>query len=258
MMPEAPGAAAPVIARSRVPGRFRMLLHRLELVWARLRGAGATAENVSTNVTGSGAHVLMLNGEINAWCAEEVADQIHDALKAPDPNLVVDLRGVRALDSSVLAALVIGLREARARGSAFVLVRPDPVVWRVFDVTGLSADFPSFGSLRAALDSIPARQPDVVAHQLQGERRERQFTARQERALAALYWTGAFDPDRGQPVHALVKSGYLTDSRYAGPLTALADQGLVENRHELLGRNWSGTTTWWLTEEGRQTAREFL
>jgi anti-anti-sigma factor len=246
--------AAGVALRSSVPSRLRRALDASRLAWAKRRRA---PQNVTLNTTGSGVHVLMLDGDIHADSADKVGDRIRAALKLPGPGLVVDLRGATCLDSSVLGVMITGLREAHAQGRAFAVVRPEPSVWRVFELTGLSSDLPSFSSLQAALESIPWR-PDVVAHELPAERRPGRLTDRQERALAALYWTGAFDPERGQPVNALVRGGYLADSRYAGPLAALADLGLVENRQGLLRRNWNGTTTWWLTEKGREAAREFL
>jgi anti-anti-sigma factor len=236
---------------------FRRALGLGMRAWTQHLEGKETSPNVAVRTTGSGTCVLMLDGDIHARSAHEVADRIRGALKPNGAGLVLDLRGARSLDSSVLAAVISGLREAETSGRAFAVVRPVPSVWRVFELTGLSGEFPSFDSLKAALASIPGPS-DVVAHAFNGERSPGRLTARQERALAALYWTGAFDAGRGQPVNALVKSGYLGDSRYAGPLAALADQGLVENRQGLLRRDWNGTRTWWLTEKGRQAAREFL
>lgn len=238
-------------------GPFRRAFGAGMRAWTQHLEHRQDSPNVIVKTARSGTQVVMLDGEIHARSAYEVVDRIRAALRPHDAALVLDLRGTRSLDSSVLAALITGLREAQTSGSAFAVVRPVPSVWRVFELTGLSGEFPSFDSLRAALASIPGTS-DVVAHALNGEGAGGGLTPRQERALAALYWMGAFDAGRGQPVNALVKSGYLGDSRYAGPLTALADQGLVENRQGLLSRNWNGTRTWWLTEKGRQAAREFL
>lgn len=246
-MPNVRSAASP----------FRRALGLGVRAWTQRLESRETFPNVAVKTTGSGARVLMLDGDLHARSAYEVADRIRAALRPSDAGLVLDLRGARSLDSSVLAAVITGLREAQTSGRAFAVVRPVPSVWRVFELTGLSGEFPSFDSLKAALESIPGPS-DVVAHALHGERSAGRLTSRQERALAALYWTGAFDAGRGQPVNALVKSGYLGDSRYAGPLAALADQGLVENRQGLLRRNWNGARTWWLTEKGRAAAREFL
>ena len=79
------------------------------------------------------------------------------------------------------------------------------------------------------------------------------MTDRQEHALVALYQARAFGYHSRQSVRALVGRGYLTDSRYAGPLAALGERGLVQNRHQLIKSNW-GTADWWLTDEGRAAA----
>jgi hypothetical protein len=78
-------------------------------------------------------------------------------------------------------------------------------------------------------------------------------TDRQERALIALYEARAFSYYSRKSVRLLVERGYLTDSRYAGPLAALGDRRLVASRHELVKNHWRATD-WWLTDEGRAAA----
>jgi anti-anti-sigma regulatory factor len=53
----------------------------------------------------------------------------------------------------MLGALVRGFGDAAARGDEVAVIRPNPVVWRAFVLTGLSHKFPAFGRLDDALAS---------------------------------------------------------------------------------------------------------
>jgi anti-anti-sigma factor len=70
------------------------------------------------------------------------------------PQLVIDLRGVSFLDSTMLRVPIQGLGDTVARGAQLALIRPNATVWRVFVLTGLSHSFHSFGRLDEALASF--------------------------------------------------------------------------------------------------------
>jgi anti-anti-sigma factor len=114
---------------------------------------------VSADITGAGTKVLTLDGEFDTSNSGNVEDAIHAALEGAGADVVVDLRGVRFLESKMVAALVGGLHQAEAQSSSFVLVRPNPRVWRVFVITGFSNRFRNFASLNDALAGIPPRSP---------------------------------------------------------------------------------------------------
>jgi anti-sigma B factor antagonist len=106
---------------------------------------------VSSEVVGGHTEVITLDGEFDLAKAPEVEQRLVDALGPEQADVLVDLRGVRFLDSTMLHALVRGKTQASERGAQFGLIRPHARVWRVFVLTGFSERFPSYSSIREAL-----------------------------------------------------------------------------------------------------------
>jgi len=90
-------------------------------------------------------HVLELEGELDAFVAPDVRERLHrlidEASEQGAGALVVDLRSVTFLDSTILGTLVGGLRRMRERGGELRLVYPPPPANRIFELTGLDAVF---------------------------------------------------------------------------------------------------------------------
>jgi anti-sigma B factor antagonist len=96
----------------------------------------------------------MLDGAFDRSNATQVELALGDAIDAGRPQLVIDLRGVSFLDSTMLRVLLQSLGDTVARGAQLALIRPNATVWRVFVLTGLSHSFHSFGRLDEALASM--------------------------------------------------------------------------------------------------------
>ena len=75
--------------------------------------------------------MLILDGDFDRSNAAQFEQEFHDALRADGANLIIDLRGVSSLDSTMRSVLVRGLGEAAGHGGNLALIRPNPVVWRV-------------------------------------------------------------------------------------------------------------------------------
>ena len=108
----------------------------------------------SSERAGDLAEVLMLDGAFDRSNAAQVELALGDAIDAAKPQLVIDLRGVSFLDSTMLRVLIQALGDTVARGAQLALIRPNATVWRVFVLTGLSLSFHSFGRLDEALASF--------------------------------------------------------------------------------------------------------
>ncbi len=111
----------------------------------------------SSEPAGDLTEVLMLDGAFDRSNAAQVELALGDAIDADRPQLVIDLRGVSFLDSTMLRVLIQGLGDTAARGAQLALIRPHATVWRVFVLTGLSHSFDSFGRLDEALASFGVR-----------------------------------------------------------------------------------------------------
>ena len=111
----------------------------------------------SSQPAGDLAEVLTLDGAFDRSNATQVELALGDAIGADKPQLVIDLRGVSFLDSTMLRVLIRGLGDTVERGAQLALIRPNAMVWRMFVLTGLSHSFHSFGRLDEALASFAVR-----------------------------------------------------------------------------------------------------
>ena len=82
-----------------------------------------------------GGAVIELSGELDAWTARQLDARI-ESLRADGIGGAVDLRGLRFIDSSGLAALV-GWPSAAPGVVPFELIDGAPPVDRVLDVCGM-------------------------------------------------------------------------------------------------------------------------
>jgi anti-anti-sigma factor len=110
----------------------------------------------SSQLAGDQAQLLMLDGDFDQSKAAQFEQALEDALQTGGSQVIVDLRGVSFLDPAMLGALVRGFGDAAARGDQVAVIRPNPVVWRAFVLTGLSHKFAAFGRLDDALASYGA------------------------------------------------------------------------------------------------------
>src|SRR3982751_3221787 len=86
----------------------------------------------------AGWQVLTVRGEVDVTRTPRVRTQLISLLSDGQPQLVVDLEGVRFLDSSGLGALVAGLKLARSRsGELRIVCEGQRSVRKVLEVTGL-------------------------------------------------------------------------------------------------------------------------
>jgi anti-sigma B factor antagonist len=80
--------------------------------------------------------VVRVFGELDFAVAAQVAAAVRELLDAGFARVVIDLRGLRFLDSAGVHTLLSAQRSADRRGSAVSLVRGPPEVHRVFELTG--------------------------------------------------------------------------------------------------------------------------
>jgi anti-anti-sigma factor len=110
--------------------------------------------SLATQSTGAGTEVLILDGQFDMSNAPTFERAMDEALDTGRRDLVVDLRGLSYLDSGMVRALIRGYEETCARERHFAVIRPNPNLWRIFVLTGLSQTLPAFGGLADALASF--------------------------------------------------------------------------------------------------------
>jgi anti-sigma B factor antagonist len=104
----------------------------------------------SSDSRGEHTQILTLDGRCDESTAAEAEKRILAALEAGRTDIVVDLRGVISLNSSMLTMLSRGAIQAKAHHGQLAVVRPNPHVWSLFEERGLGRVFPSFLGLRDA------------------------------------------------------------------------------------------------------------
>lgn len=92
----------------------------------------------SVNETrGSGAHVVVVAGEVDVSTAPELRSVLAEAIERREPRIVVDLTETTFLDSSGLGVVLAAARGVRAHDGALAVVNVDATIARTFEITGL-------------------------------------------------------------------------------------------------------------------------
>jgi anti-sigma B factor antagonist len=103
-------------------------------------------------VTGGVPRTIQLYGELDLHTARELAPALSEAVGDVSRELVVDLRRVTFIDSTLLGALARAAGQMRNQGRTVTLIRvPGSAIDRLLEVSGLSDSF--------ALVSEPAEAP---------------------------------------------------------------------------------------------------
>ena len=101
--------------------------------------------------------VLTLDGELDLVTAPLLQKQL-DRAKRSKGTVVIDLSGLRFIDSSGLSVLVQAERQLHASGGQLVLVSGSPAVRRAFELTSLDHYFAWCDSPGAALRAARGRR----------------------------------------------------------------------------------------------------
>ena len=96
-------------------------------------------------------HVVELQGELDLATTPYVAAALDAALESGKRFVVLDLGEVAFVDSTTLSVMLAAHRRLEARGGRLVTVCTDPLVARVFEITGLMHTLGVTSSRREAL-----------------------------------------------------------------------------------------------------------
>ena len=96
-----------------------------------------------------GYAVVALRGELDLADAAVVAAELM-AVAAREPGIIVDLAGLEFIDSSGVAALASGRRQARRAGGDLVLAAPQRIVMRILAITRLPEAFSVYATVEEA------------------------------------------------------------------------------------------------------------
>ena len=82
--------------------------------------------------------MLVLFGELDIVSAPELEQILDDVLAQPHPRVLLDLNGLRFVDSAGVSVLIKAKQDFEANGRSLVLRRPTEQLERVFALVGLA------------------------------------------------------------------------------------------------------------------------
>ena len=104
--------------------------------------------------------VLDLTGELDTYSSPTVKNQIVGLVDQGTKRLLVNLAGVRYIDSAGLGTLVGGLKRSAENGGELKVVNASDQIQRIFDITGLVRVFDSYLDEHEALGSFRRGEGD--------------------------------------------------------------------------------------------------
>jgi len=87
------------------------------------------------------ARVLRVSGEVDLYSSPELRQAVQTMLALTGDRIHIDLSAVAYMDSSGIATLVEGMRNARALDVDFVLYAPSKSVMKVLSLSRLDSVF---------------------------------------------------------------------------------------------------------------------
>jgi anti-anti-sigma factor len=105
---------------------------------------------VTATATPLGTPLVRLVGDFDVNDVVEVETALGEAFENDAAALIIDLSSVGFLDSMMLRQIAHARERAQQAERKLVLVRPDPIIWRVFTITGMAEIIASFASVDEA------------------------------------------------------------------------------------------------------------
>ena len=109
---------------------------------------------LESHAAGDGIVILDLQGEVDAFTAPKVKQEMINQIERGIVRLAADLADVTYLDSTGLGVLIGGLKRTRDKSGELVLICPNVRIMRIFDITGLSRIFEMFKTEEEALSRL--------------------------------------------------------------------------------------------------------
>jgi anti-sigma B factor antagonist len=95
-------------------------------------------EHHASVIDDGGTACIVLSGQVDLAARSEIEGAMEAAMAAGPAAVRVDLSAVTFLDSSGIAALIMGFREAEAAEIPFTVVGGPPPVMRAIEISGLA------------------------------------------------------------------------------------------------------------------------
>ncbi len=109
---------------------------------------------VNTRALEDKAQVVEVAGEIDVYTSPKVKEKINELIEKGNYDLVINLEGVRYIDSTGLGVLIGALKRVREKDGSIKLVCTNPQIKKIFNITGLVKIFGIYDKEEDALKSL--------------------------------------------------------------------------------------------------------
>jgi len=92
---------------------------------------------IDTKTLNNAAQVVEVQGEIDVYTSPKVKEIITELIEKGNYNLIINLEGVRYIDSTGLGVLIGALKRVREKDGCINLVCNNPQIKKIFNITGL-------------------------------------------------------------------------------------------------------------------------
>ena len=113
--------------------------------------------SLSTLHLAGDAYVCCVGGELVNQATPQVQEALDGIQARGGRRVIVDLCGVRLLESAGLGLLLLTSAQLQAAGGELIVVADDPRILRLFDVTGSGDRFRLERTLSEAVTSVAVR-----------------------------------------------------------------------------------------------------
>ncbi|WP_347861576.1 STAS domain-containing protein [Salimicrobium sp. PL1-032A] len=94
--------------------------------------------NIDVKQPGEGHSLMTLEGEVDAFTAPKLKEELLPLTEAENTLVEVDLGGVNYMDSTGLGTFISALKSTKEHGSRLRLIQMEDRVYRLFKITGLT------------------------------------------------------------------------------------------------------------------------
>ena len=109
---------------------------------------------VNTRSIKDQAQAVEVQGEIDVYTSPRVKETINELIEKGHYHLVINLEGVRYIDSTGLGVLIGALKKVREHNGRILLVCTNPQIKKIFNITGLVKIFEIFKDEQEAVQVL--------------------------------------------------------------------------------------------------------
>lgn len=104
-----------------------------------------------TETSANGVDVLEINGRLDFGTSDQLQKAVEAALERGSTRLVIDCKGLNYVSSSGLRVFILAGKQFKAGGGKLTISGLSPMVYKVFEISGLPAVLDIVGTREEAL-----------------------------------------------------------------------------------------------------------